>query len=190
MATYRLFPSTTPSAGTFSAAGNFYTLGLEFKTAGKCWLTQVWYYRPTTATSSTAPVSVWTVAAGGTTGTLVTSSNVSFAAGASTGWVSRTYATPIALAAGSYRVGVYYSNTLFAYGAALGSDVVSGPLTAPSHANALGTRQGPIHGPTATGVGITFPEADGNQFYGADVTVTDVDPTSASQTSFFPFLGP
>lgn len=174
---YRLFASVTPG-GTYSAAGNFYTLGTEFRVGSACTLKGLWYYRPSTATTATPTGAAWAVAADGASGTLLAGSTVTFAAGSATGWIYQALPSPVTLAVGqSYRVGVYFSNTLFAYdgpywtSGAGANGVTSGPITAPSHANAVGTRQGSSHF-TSTDVGLAFPEADGNQFYGVDVTVT------------------
>lgn len=187
MATYRLFASVTPTSN-FVAAANFYTLGCEFFPTSVCWLTALWYFRFNSSATAVPPVGVWSVNAGGTTGNLVTS--LTFTTSASTGWRSQNLPTPVKLTPGtSYRVGVYYSNLIFAYDGAYwlsgpgASGVTSGPISAPNHTNAVGGRQGPIHF-VNTNVGLTFPEADGNQWYGADVSVTDVDPFGQSQSNF------
>lgn len=188
----RLFNGVTP-ASTFQAAANYYTLGTEFTATSDCWLSHIWYYRPTTATTATATAAVWTVSSDGTTGTLVPNTSITFRTTTATGWRSQALDANVRLSGGStYRVGIYYSNTIFGYTDAFwtsgagASGVTSGPITAPNHANARGTRQGPVHF-VNTNVGLTFPEADGNQFYGADVSVTPIDPTGQSQTLLLPF---
>lgn len=196
MATYRLLGSTTPG-NSYSAPTEYYVKAHEFYVTQKAWVTTLWYYRPTTATTATATSAIYSVDAGGTTGTQVSGTSGSFAAGSTTGWVSRTLASPVVLIPlQHYRVAIYYSNTLFGYTSdfwttgAGSAGIANGPLVAPSDATAIGTMQA-SYKYTPTNAGLAFPDTDNfGELAGADVTVTDVDPFGTSQNQFFSVVQP
>jgi hypothetical protein len=191
MTDYRLLSGVTP-ASTYSGAGEYYTLGIEFDVTATCWLTTVWHYRPSGGLAA-APFAVYSVDAGGATGTLVSGTSGTQPS-SGTGWRSTLLSTPVKLAVGTYRAGVYHSNQTFAYTSSYwttgggSSGRTSGPLTAPNRANSEGTVQGPNRF-TTTNSGLGFPGRDGlGQLYGVDVTVTDVDPTGQFRTMFLPYM--
>ena len=151
MATWRIWPATNGPALTVDA--NPYSLSTEFAvTASGCSITGYWFWCPATAATVAVTHSLWSVTTG-TTGTRITAANATSGTLTAGAW-NFTACTPTALTSGQhYRTEVthtqstsWYGNTASYWSSGGGSaDIVNGPLTAFTQANATGRHPGRLH---------------------------------------------
>lgn len=181
MTTHRLWPATDgPNAQ--QSDGDNYSMGVEFYvTATGCTATHLHFWCSTTLTGSDHIGGLFTAAAGGGSGTLVSGSTVTLPSPLVAGWNTVAFAAPVALTQGQrYRAVVFFTtnNGYTATGSywstgAGSAGITNGPLTAPNNAGAEGSDQCSFAG----GVGdLTFPTSSfsaGN--YWIDVTVDAPD---------------
>lgn len=189
MTDYRGWPATNGPAAV--NAGAQATRGLEFYVTSSAWLTALHLYKGGTNGTGTVRGRLYTVNSGGTSGTAVTGTDVTFT-GFGNGWNTATLPNAVALSPNQrYRAAIlsqtWESETQGYFTTGAGSaGITNGPLVIPNRANSTGTRQGSYNIATTLG----FPGSDPiGAYYWVDVTVTDVDPTVLTRTQFFPFMG-
>jgi hypothetical protein len=177
VATWRIWPSTSGPAITADTTA--YSLSTEFAvTSAGCSITGYYYWLPTTGTTVAKTLSLWSVTTG-TTGTRITAANATSAVQTAGAW-NFTACTSTALTSGQhYRAEVTYTQgTNNWYGVTASywssgggaSNIVNGPLTAYSAANATGGIQGGFL--TSATVGFTT-GTSGNGNYWIDVQIDD-----------------
>ena len=135
---YRLWPSFPRLPGNVDSDTAGYTLATEFTLSGSCTLDNIWFYSASGATALPTQCGIWNVGSQSVVaGTGNTSPSWSGAAGS--GWVACAY-SGVTLAAGDYKVAVYYGGgtewyqATVAYwgGGGVGAGgITNGPVTAP-----------------------------------------------------------
>lgn len=186
MTTYYLLGASNPTGVTTNASTGF-SLGTEFGVTATCWITAIRYYKASPSDFGTPTGRLYTVTTA-TTGAAVSGTDVTFTGQGSTtaaGWKQVNLATPVKLTVGQkYRVAGYFTNgsnfsatNNYWSGAGTGaSNIVNGPVTAYSKANATGSIQGSFVAQT-TGTFPVYPTTLGSDAnYWIDVVVTDVYP--------------
>lgn len=176
MATWRIWPATSGPAVTADATP--YSLSTEFMvTVAGCSITGYWWWCPVSGATTAKTLSLWSVTTG-TTGTRITAANATSATNTAGAW-NFTACTPTALTINQhYRAEVFlnavsnwYGNTANYWSTGAGSaNIVNGPLTAFTQANATGGIQG---GFLQTGsAGFTTGQSN-NSNYWIDIQVDD-----------------
>ena len=178
MATWRIWPALSGGAVTADAAA--YSLSVEFTvTQSGCNFTGYWWWCPASGNTAAKGFSLWSVTTG-TTGTQISAANATSGTLTAGAW-NFTACTPTALTSGThYRAEVTYAGGANWYGPILSyftsgagaSNIVQGPLTCFSNANATGTIQGGYVAGTGTAL-FTTGAAGGGAWYGIDVQVDD-----------------
>jgi hypothetical protein len=178
---YRLWPNYPSQLNEVDGTTIGYTLATEFRLSASCTLDKIWFFSPTNAQALPTQCAIWSVGTQAVvSGTDNTAPTWSGAAGS--GWVSCSY-SGVTLAAGDYKVAVYYGggSTWFLVtapywnGSGPGANgITTGPLSAPNVSGATSPgqatfNQGSWAYPATYGTG-----ADGENFW-VDVEVT---PTS------------
>ncbi len=151
-ASYRLWPSYPTIPGHIDSDTTGYTLATEFQLSASCTLDKIWFYSAPGAGALPTRCAIWDVGSQmAVAGTDNTSPSWSGAAGS--GWVSCGY-NGVTLAAGDYKVAVYYGGGSEWYQVTLnywtsggtGADgITTGPVTAPGAGAATGPGQGTYH---------------------------------------------
>ena len=157
MATWRIWPAT--SGSTVTTDPNPYSLSAEFAvTQAGCNITGYWWWCPASGATVSVTFSLWSCTTG-TTGTRITAANATSGTLTAGAW-NFTACTPTALTASQhYRAEVTHTQTTNWYGATNSyfssgggaSNIVNGPLTCYSAANALGNVQGGYLASSTTG---------------------------------------
>ncbi len=199
---YRLWPNYPTIPPTANDDDLEQTFGTEFVLSEPCTLNNIWYYSPSVVSPAALPTicAIWNVqtqkVVSGTE-----NSSPSWSGSAGSGWVACSY-SGVTLPAGNYKVTVYtpggsdnfYLETEDYWGSGEGANgIVSGPLAAPSTANATAPGQTTYrHGAFA------YPDTYDNGFNGqnrwVDVEVTpstgsvDVNPSTAPAANSSGFL--
>lgn len=146
------------TTGTVGAGG--YTLGVDVAVGSSGWVTALWAYVPTGATSP------WSARLYSSTGTLLGSGVASFTA---PGWLRIPLASPVAVSAGSEVIGGLVVMGVFSYDPTLPTALtgaLSFATTTQKYAN-----------------GDAFPTAGGGAWYVTDLEFTTVDPTPTTTTT-------
>src|SRR5258708_30657634 len=148
MATWRIWPSTNGDIVASDTTSN--TLSTEFAvTQAGCSITGYWWWCPASGDTTAKTFSLWSCTTG-TTGTRITAANATSGTLTAGAW-NFTACTPTPLTANQhYRTEMtfagganYYAATSNYWASGGGSaDIVNGPLTAFTQANALGNIQG------------------------------------------------
>ena len=178
MATYRLWPATSGPGSVFND-GQPINLGTEFYVTTTAWATHLHFWRGTTAIAGTVTGAIWRVD-NANAGTRLAVATFTLSG---TGWQTVALATPLQLTATQrYRVTYHSPNAYVATGGYFvsggpgASGITNGILSSPSNANAVGGNGSFIYG-----AATAFPTSGFNGGnYWADVTVTDVDPSSSA----------
>jgi hypothetical protein len=177
--TYRLWPSTN-GPSSVAADTTAYTLGVEFYTTAAVDLTGYWWWCTPGADTTAKSFELWQIVSAfvGTpiAGTAATSGTLTQNA-----WNWVPLASSVALTVGQrYRAGCFGAGGVNWYGATHNgwpADLVNGPLTAPSTADATNNAQSPYK----QAASISFPVDTGGSNYWLDVQVVDAaaPPTAA-----------
>lgn len=143
MTTWRIWPSG--NGGALLSDTSAYSLSAEFAvTQSGCTITGYWRWCPTSGSTAAKTFSLWSVTTG-TTGTRITAANATGATEIAGAW-NFTACTPTALTSGQrYRAEITFaggSNWVAFTDSGFPSDIVNGPLTCYSSANATGGIQG------------------------------------------------
>src|SRR5258708_4928240 len=177
MATWRIWPSTNGDVVASDTTSN--SLSTEFAvTQAGCSITGYWWWCPVSGDTAAKTFTLWSVTTG-TTGTQITAANATSGTNIAGAW-NFTACTPTALTANQhYRTEVtfavttssWYSGTANYWTAGGGaSNIVNGPLTGFSNANATGNVQGGF----ITGTSPAFTTAQSSAaVYWIDVQVDD-----------------
>ena len=176
MTTWRIWPATSGPAVTSDATA--YSLSTEFTvTSAGCTITGYWWWCPATGQTTAKTFSLWSVTTG-TTGTRITAANATSGTQTAGAW-NFTACTATALTANQhYRAEITFAPTQNWYGTTASywstgggaSNIVNGPLTAFSSANATGGIQGGF----ITGSTVSFTTGQSsNSNYWIDVQVDD-----------------
>lgn len=205
---YRIWPSLPVVPGSVSNDTGQQTMGTEFWLSQSCSLDNIWFYSPPGAANLPSRCGIFAVATRQVAaGTDIVSPSWTkgdgTAAGAGDGWVSCSYtAAGITLAAGKYKVCVYsdgggkfYQEDVLYFSSGPGlRNIVSGPLTVPSAANAsdsiagIGPQKGEIVPGNSTyqdgpwSYPDTFDDDDNGETRWMDVEITPVAGASPSAT--------
>lgn len=174
MTEYRIWPSTN-GPNTDAADNAAYSMGMAFSVSQNAWVTKIHYYRGNTNVTAATTGGIFDVS----TTTLVSGSTVTFSdPGTTTGWITASLSTPLAITSGkTYKVVVQFPNNYSATsnywssGAGVGG-ITNGILTAPDASTAPGGQDTYTASATLAYPNTTF--SGGN--YWVDVTVTDTDP--------------
>lgn len=195
MAQYSLWSAAAPSLPASLSGQN--VMGHEFGVTSSCAMVRMAIYRDTTGnptSGSTFDATLYEVT-GTTTGTEVTGARVTgVSAATGNGWKNATPASPVTLTVGKrYQVVVRasalsYNGGYWSTGAGA-SNLVRGPITFYSQANATGSIQGKLN---AGGSALAFPTAQsgsGGRMWAIDVVVDDtLGATAATPNAFMPFF--
>lgn len=185
MTQYSIFSQTLP-AGTGIGGPDTLDLGVQWEiTASGYQLDGYWFYVPAGGDTTGSDYSFRLYSTtNGTSGTLISGSTVSGSGTWTAGtWVHTALATPVTLVSGTVYVAVVtlngeYQSLGFYWTTGGGSsNIVNGPVTAFSAANAFNNAQQPFNEPSTGGLPVTV---FGNSFYGVDI---DVGPVSSNVTA-------
>ena len=172
---YRAWPGYPTIPGVLDSDTAGYTLAMEFKLSQSCTLDNIWFFSASGAGVLPAQCAIWDVSSQSVVaGTNNTSPSWQGAAGS--GWVSCSY-SGVTLAAGDYKVAVFYAGGnkwyqattgYWASGGTGGSGIATGPLTVPGASTATNSKQG-----TFNKGSWAYPNTDGSgENYWIDVEVT------------------
>jgi hypothetical protein len=175
VADFRLWPSTDgPSTASLDSGGP--SLATEFYVTATAWLTQLWFWRPTTEVTGPVVGRVYRV----DTETAVAGTDVTFTLSA-TGWHAAALAAAVALEPNvRYRATVRFPNNYASTGSYWstgpgGPGITNGPLTAPGSGG--GATQSSFQGAFVYAPGLAFPASQFSATnYWVDLTVSDTDP--------------
>lgn len=180
---YRIWPSGDGAGVAADVTG--YTLGTEFYVTGSGYqLEGYWWWCPTGGNTNAKAFRLYSVDAGGTSGSLVSGSSVTESGSETAGsWNYTALPTPVALTSGQhYRACVYWagngSDDWYGADQPWSSDITDGPVTAPSTANALGNIQGSFAVSSDAFPNQVYPTSGSGSAYYIDVSVAAAD-TSA-----------
>ena len=148
--TYRLWPNKfDTNAATVADLAVNYNVGTEIVFAEAVRLVNIWYYSPAGTAQLATAAHLWSVTSGGLNGAIVAgTSSPAWSGAAGSGWVSAAVPGSPLIPAGTYRVAVWNdaatpdqwsakdSETDYWRAGYGGSGITSGPLSAPSLANA------------------------------------------------------
>jgi hypothetical protein len=178
---YRLWPGYPAIPGNVDSDTAGYTLATEFQLSQSCTLDNIWFYSAAGAAALPTRCAIWNVSSQSeVSGTDNGSPNWSGAAGS--GWVACAY-SGVTLAAGDYKVAVFYGGGSQWYQAASGywasggpgaSGITAGPLTAPGTSAATSPGQS-TYNYGSWGYPQTYTSSGNGESYWVDVEVT---PTS------------
>ena len=195
---YRLWPNYPTIPPTDNQDNDEQTFGTEFRLSVPCALDNIWYYSSPSVSPPALPTmcAIWNVQTRQVvSGTQNSAPSWSGAAGS--GWVSCSY-SGVTLPAGDYKVAVYtpggstnfYQETEDYFGSGAGANgIVSGPLSAPSAANATSPGQITYHHG-----GFAYPDTYDTGFNGqnrwVDVEVTPfaTAPSAVNSGAFLAFF--
>lgn len=179
MAEYRLWPATNGPSSQASDTDD-YAMGVEFYVTTAADIEAIHFWASTNL-AGTFTGRVYSVDTGGTTGSAVTGTDVTFGSITGPGWNTATLAAPVALTPNQryratvaftttdgYTITPSYWNSSAGLGGALG--ISNGPLEAPNADDAEGNRQGSFTGSST----MAFPASQFNQSnYWVDITIDD-----------------
>lgn len=184
MGTYRIWPSTN---GPASVVGDTtaYTLGTEFYVTALVDFTGYWWWCTPGADTSAKTCGLWQVVTA-TTGTPVAGAGAVSGPLTQGAWNWIPAAAPVQLTENQrYRAGILGTSGTNWYGATPGAfpaDIVHGPLTAPSTANAVGNVQGGYNQQSVLAI-PAFTNGSGPSYW-LDVQVVDsAAPPTATRTN-------
>lgn len=175
---YRLWPNFPTKLNEVDGSTTGYTLATEFKLSQSCTLDKIWFYSPTNAAALPTRCAIWSVGSQSVvSGT--DNSSPSWTGAAGSGWVACAY-SGVTLAAGDYKVAVFYAGgsqwflVTIGYWADNGpgtNGITTGPLTAPGVSAATSPGQSTYNQGSWAYPGTYGSGADGENFW-VDVEVT------------------